>query len=198
MPFSLTLWNAVHSMETTPAPAALRSLALDHFLRGIERRALHIAQLSTRDREDALELVQDAMLAFARNYADKPQSEWPPLFHRVLDSRILDFHRRSTVRRRWRVWLGGDEPEAGNPLEQVPDPAEPGPLGRIADQQTRGAVDAALRALPLRQRQAFLMRLWEGLDVAQTATAMRCSQGSVKTHLSRALHALRARLEDLR
>lgn len=186
-------------MDPAPAQAAPRHLALDRFLRGIERRALRIAELSTRDREDALELVQDAMLAFARAYADKPEAEWGALFHRVLDSRILDHHRRATVRRRWRVWFGraGDE-EGEDPIEQIADPLDPGPLARLADGQTRAALDLALRALPLRQRQAFLLRIWEGLDVAQTALAMRCSEGSVKTHLSRALAALRPRLEDLR
>lgn len=199
MPFAQPVHVLPHRMDPAPAQAAPRHLALDRFLRGVERRALRIAELSTRDREDALELVQDAMLAFARAYADKPEAEWGALFHRVLDSRILDHHRRSSVRRRWRVWFGRVDDEAGeDPIEQVADPLDPGPLARLADGQTRVALDAALRALPLRQRQAFLLRVWEGLDVAQTAHAMRCSEGSVKTHLSRALAALRPRLEELR
>jgi RNA polymerase sigma-70 factor (ECF subfamily) len=199
MPLTAPLYTDAFPMDPAPAQSALQARALDRFLRGIERRALRIAELSTRDREDALELVQDAMLAFARSYADKPEADWAPLFHRVLDSRILDHHRRGQVRRRWRVWFGRDADEPGeDPLEQVADPAEPGPLLRLADGETRAALDAALRALPLRQRQCFLLRMWEGLDVAQTASAMRCSEGSVKTHLSRALAALRARLEDLR
>jgi RNA polymerase sigma-70 factor (ECF subfamily) len=199
MPLTAPLYADAFPMDPAPAQSALQARALDRFLRGIERRALRIAELSTRDREDALELVQDAMLAFARSYAHKPEADWAPLFHRVLDSRILDHHRRGQVRRRWRVWFGRDADEAGeDPLEQVADPAEPGPLLRLADGETRVALDAALRALPLRQRQCFLLRVWEGLDVAQTASAMRCSEGSVKTHLSRALAALRARLEDLR
>jgi RNA polymerase sigma-70 factor (ECF subfamily) len=176
-----------------------RLARLDRFLREIERRALRMAEFSTGNRDDALELVQDAMLGFARRYADKPEAEWAPLFHRVLDTRILDFHRRHQVRRRWRVWLGRDEAgEGADPLEQVPDPADPGPLQRVADGETRKALERGLKALPLRQRQAFLLRVWEGLDVLQTATAMRCSEGSVKTHLSRALAALRGRLEELR
>lgn len=199
MPLATAVWNLSERMPSAPPQAAAAERALDRFLRGIERRALRIAELSTRHREDALELVQDAMLAFARSYADKPEDEWTPLFHRVLDSRILDFHRRSQVRRRWRVWFGrgGDEGEE-DPLEQVADPHDPGPMLRMADGQTRAALEAALRALPLRQRQTFLLRVWEGLDVAQTAAAMGCSEGSVKTHLSRALAALRPRLEDLR
>lgn len=173
--------------------------ALDRFLRSVERRALRIAELSTGSRDDALELVQDAMLGFVRRYAAKPATDWTPLFYSVLDSRVLDHHRRHKVRGRWLTWLRPDPDDAGaDPLAQVADCAEPGPLQRAADVDTRAAVDAALRALPLRQRQAFLYRVWEGLDVAQTATAMGISDGSVKTHLSRALAALRQRLEDLK
>ena len=183
-------------VERDPQDAAARSNALDRFLRGVERRALRMAELATGNRDDALELVQEAMLGFVRRYGDKPASDWAPLFHRVLDSRLLDFHRRSTVRRRWRLWLARDE-DGGDPLEQVPDPREPGPDRRFADGELRERLDAALRALPPRQRQAFLLRMWEGLDVAATATAMRVSDGSVKTHLSRALAALRAKLGGL-
>lgn len=188
----------------SPEPAKSEAVGLrqglDPFLRGIERRALRMAELSTGNRDDALEIVQDSMFAFARHYAGRPQSEWPPLFHRVLDSRILDFHRRQKVRSRWLSWLplqasANDDDDGGDLLAVVADEGEPGPLKRLADGQTGSALDAALRALPLRQRQCFLLRIWEGLDVAATAQAMRCSEGSVKTHLSRALAALRMRLE---
>jgi RNA polymerase sigma-70 factor (ECF subfamily) len=139
------------------------------------------------------------MLGFVRRYASKPASDWTPLFYSVLDSRVLDFLRRRQVRNRWMSWLRPvDDDEDGDVFAQVPDAAEPGPLQRAADGDTRLALERALRALPRRQRQAFLLRVWEGLDVAQTAAAMRVSEGSVKTHLSRALAALRARLEDVR
>ena len=181
-----------------PIEAAERRRLLDAFLRGVERRALRMAEFQTGHREDALELVQDSMLGFVRHYAAKPEAEWPPLFYRVLDSRLLDFHRRQKVRSRWLGWwpayaqTDDDAPEA---VTEVPDDAEPGPLHRLADGEMSVALDAALRALPLRQRQCFLLRIWEGLDVAATATAMQCGEGSVKTHLSRALAALRQRLE---
>lgn len=186
-----------------PGPANSEAVGLrqglDPFLRGVERRALRMAELSTGNREDALEIVQDSMFAFARHYASRPEAEWPPLFHRVLDSRILDFHRRQKVRSRWLSWLPSTRSEdtegGGDLLAVVADGNEPGPLQRLADGQTGAALDNALRALPLRQRQCFLLRVWEGLDVAATAQAMRCSEGSVKTHLSRALAALRMRLE---
>ena len=178
-------------------PAARNHDALDAFLRGVERRALRMAELSVGSREDALDIVQDCMLTFVRNYRDKPATDWAPLFHRVLDSRVLDFHSRHQVRSRWIGWIDrlvgrdGDE----DALANVADPHLPQPWQHVADGETAQALDGALRALPNRQRQAFLLRVWEGLDVADTARAMACSEGSVKTHLSRAMSALRAQLE---
>jgi RNA polymerase sigma-70 factor (ECF subfamily) len=173
---------------------------LDAFFRGVERRALRMAQLAVSDLDDAMELVQDCMLGFVKSYSSKPESDWPPLFWRVLDSRIQDHHRRQSVRRRWRVFFKFDnEREDGfDPLTEVADPAAAGPLDRMHGNEAARAIDAALRALPDRQRQAFLLRVWEGLDVAATAGAMGCSEGSVKTHLFRAMDALKRRLEDHR
>ena len=180
----------------TDAEQRVRLAALDAFLRQVERRALRIAELSCGQREDALDIVQDAMLSFARRYAGHPQEEWPPLFHRVLDNRILDHHRRQTVRGRWMSWLSSrGEDDESDPIAQVADAQEPGPLRRMADEAMLDTLQTALRALPHRQRQCFLLRIWEGLDVADTARAMDCSEGSVKTHLSRALARLREPLE---
>jgi RNA polymerase sigma-70 factor, ECF subfamily len=169
--------------------------ALDRFLKSLERRALRMAEFATGQREEALDLVQDAMFGFVRHYAGKPEAEWTPLFYRVLDNRLNDWHRRRQVRTRWTDTIARAADDAVDPLAQVADCADPGPLLRLADTQAAAALDAALRALPLRQRQAFLLRVWEGFDVATTAAAMRCSEGSVKTHLSRALAALRRALE---
>jgi RNA polymerase sigma-70 factor (ECF subfamily) len=169
---------------------------LDRFLKAIERRALRMAELATGNREEALDLVQDAMFGFVRHYADKPAPEWTPLFYRVLDNRLNDWHRRRRVRVRWIDALFARDGEAeSDALAQVPDPADPGPLLRLAGTQAARALDNALTALPLRQRQAVLLRVWEGFDVATTAATMRCSEGSVKTHLSRALATLRRKLE---
>ncbi|HWT16526.1 MAG TPA: RNA polymerase sigma factor, partial [Patescibacteria group bacterium] len=194
---------AMHWMDSdrpaTPragTPAARNHDALEAFLRGIERRALRMAELGVGSRDDALDIVQDCMLTFVRNYRDKPASDWAPLFHRVLDSRMLDFHRRHQVRSRWFGWidrLAGRDAADEDAFAQVADPHAPQPWQAVADGETAAALDAALRALPNRQRQAFLLRIWEGLDVADTAQAMACSEGSVKTHLSRAITALRAR-----
>jgi|SRR5689334_8867329 RNA polymerase sigma-70 factor (ECF subfamily) len=186
----------------TPASTADRAnvattsdSTLDRFLKAIERRALRMAELATGNREEALDLVQDAMFGFVRHYAEKPAPEWTPLFYRVLDNRLNDWHRRRRVRVRWIDAFVRDGETDTDALAQVPDPADPGPLLRLAGTQAARALDSALTELPLRQRQAFLLRVWEGFDVATTAASMRCSEGSVKTHLSRALAALRRRLE---
>jgi RNA polymerase sigma-70 factor (ECF subfamily) len=185
------------ALDTATAPLQRnRFAALDAFLRGVERRALRMAELSCGQREDALDVVQDAMLAFSRRYAGHDPAEWAPLFHRVLDSRIMDHHRRGQVRSRWRLWLKPREDDESDPLEQIADPQQPEPWMRLSDERLIGALETALRALPIRQRQCFLLRVWEGLDVAQTAAAMGCGEGSVKTHLSRALARLREHLHD--
>ena len=170
---------------------------LDQFLKSVERRALRMAELATGNRDEALDLVQDAMFGFARHYAAKPAADWAPLFYRVLDSRLNDWHRRRSVRSRWlAVWTRNDDDDEPDEIAQAPDTNDPGPLLRLAGSEAAHALDAALGNLPLRQRQAFLLRVWEGFDVAATASTMRCSEGSVKTHLSRALAALRRALED--
>ena len=194
------------STPTTPETACLslplpardpsRAADLDVFLRGVERRALRHAELAGQSRDDALDVLQEAMLAFVRRYRDREPEEWPPLFWRVLQSKLVDAQRRRSLLGRWFGWLGLGEEDGGDPLAAIADPAEPGPAARLGDREAAAALDAALRALPLRQRQAFLLRLWEGLDVARSAEVMGVSEGSVKTHLFRALQTLRARLEN--
>ena len=170
-------------------------MSLDGFLRDVERRALVIAELATRDRQEALDVVQDAMLAFVNRYATHDAAEWAPLFHRVLQNRIRDWHRRQQVRRRWRVWLTRDDDDETDPIETAPDLRARTPEQEVALADASDALLAALESLPARQQQAFLLRTWEGLDVAETARAMGCSEGSVKTHLWRALKHLREKLE---
>jgi RNA polymerase sigma-70 factor (ECF subfamily) len=191
---SLPLRNT-ELQESTPQAARL----LDSFLAGVERRAFRIAQIALRDEEDALDAVQDAMLRLARSYGHKPQAEWPPLFYRILENCIRDQQRRRRVRGRVLAWLpwrgGGDDGDPVDPIAEVPDTA-PTPPARLQTEQTLVALEQALAELPARQRQAFLLRNFESLDVASTAQAMGCSQGSVKTHYFRALQALRARLGE--
>jgi RNA polymerase sigma-70 factor, ECF subfamily len=164
----------------------------------VEQRAFVMARLSAGNGDDALDIVQDAMLDFTRSYSRRPEEEWKPLFYRVLQSRITDWYRRTAVRNRFRVWF--NRPGAGedeeDPLARVADSASPDAGEMLLRREAAGAVATALRSLPLRQRQAFVLRIWEELDVAQSAVAMGCSEGSVKTHLFRAMQALRKQLKD--
>jgi RNA polymerase sigma-70 factor (ECF subfamily) len=185
-----------------PAPA-LEGVVLEYsrelekFLAEIERRAFRMAQVALRDADDALDVVQDAMLKLTKNYASKPSSEWRPLFYRILENGIRDLQRRRSVRNRIMAWLPGPkedpENEAQDPLESVADAATPIPEALMQDQAMQ-QLEISLRALPGRQREAFMLRNFEGMDVAETAAAMGCSEGSVKTHYSRAVHALREQL----
>jgi RNA polymerase sigma-70 factor, ECF subfamily len=173
--------------------------SLESFLAAVERKAFRIAQIALRHEDDALDAVQEAMLRLVRNYARRPAEEWAPLFYRILENCVRDAQRRRTVRGRvmsWLPWAGsGTDEEPADPLEQAPDPA-PLPEDRVQAGETLQALEVALAALPARQRQAFLLRNFEGLDVEATAQAMGCSAGSVKTHYFRALQTLRARLGE--
>ena len=181
--------------ETAQATPA----TLDAFLAQVERRAFRVAELNLRQREDAMDAVQDAMLRLVKHYRDKPAGEWAPLFWGILRRRIVDLQRRRKVRSIVVGWLGGGRDDEGDELPSW-DPADhgPGPLDRLQDAQSWGDLSAALQELPRRQREAFMLRMLEGLDVAETAQAMGCSEGSVKTHLSRAMESLRGQLEAWR
>ena len=175
--------------------------AMQRFLASVERRAFRMAEIATGSTEDALDIVQDAMFGLVRRYASKPASEWGALFFRILESRIRDWYRRTRVRNRWRAWLhdwrGRDEPNDGeDPMATLADPAGRDPADEVVQADAMAALEGALRKLPLRQQQAFLLRAWQGMSVAETAAAMKCSDGSVKTHYSRAVQMLRKVLED--
>lgn len=170
------------------------SQALDAFLATIERRAYRMAYFAVQDRDEALDIVQDAMLNLVRRYSGAASDEWPPLFHRILQHRIRDHYRRHKVRTIVRGWFGGD----GDDLdEEAATPATtPGPQESVMHHQTAQVLNRAIEALPLRQQQVFLLRAWEGLDVRDTAAAVGCSEGSVKTHYSRAVSRLRELLGE--
>lgn len=172
---------------------------LERFLASVEQRAFRIARITLRDDDDALDAVQDSMLKLARRYADRPSEEWRPLFYRILQNRIRDFQRRRQVRNRIFAWLPGlaqgDDSAAQEIHDITPAPGS-GTVDQLMASQALAILETAVRELPLRQQQAFMLRNFEGMDVAQTANAMSCSEGSVKTHYSRAVHALRARLGE--
>lgn len=151
-----------------------------------------------RDSDAALDIVQDAMLRLAQSYGHRPSGELPLLFHRIMQNAIRDYFRRSKVRSMWTTLVsslpgsGGDsEPD---PLESVPSMAGERPDDHLEKSQVLDIIARELDRLPERQREAFVMRYLEELNVAETAKAMRCSEGSVKTHCSRAAHALAAAL----
>ncbi len=175
-----------------------RERQLNQFLARVERRALRFAEIAVRDRDEALDLVQDAMIKLVRNYAGRPEVEWTPLFYRILQNGIRDWHRRQMVRNRVMVWFRrttepGDDYD---PVAQAPDPLGRTPDEQIESRQAMQRLEQAVVDLPARQREAFMLRTFEGLDVAGTAIAMGCSEGSVKTHYSRAVHTLRDALGE--
>lgn len=174
------------------------SRALDQFLQSVEKRAYKIAQLGLRNDADALDAVQDAMMKLVQSYSARPVDEWRPLFYRILANGIRDMQRRRTVRGRIMAWLPArvDDEEEFDPIAEAPS-HDAGPAKRLELDEAIGALETAVAALPQRQQQAFLLRNFEGLDVNETASAMGCSEGSVKTHYFRALASLRAKLGDV-
>ncbi len=166
---------------------------LDLFLRSAERQAYTMANYATGNHDEAMDIVQDAMTAFVRRYQRKPEQQWRPLFFRSVDNRIKDWFRRRKVKLRWQL-PGNRKTDDLAPENLAENLTEPQPDRALANDQTRQTMNQALSALPHRQRQAFLLRTWQGMSVAETAKVMDCSEGSVKTHLSRATHALREKL----
>jgi len=178
-------------LDERPAPEAPPAAAdLDGFLAAVGPRAFRFAEAGLRHRDDALDAVQDAMARMLR-YRDRPAAEWTPLFWSVLRSRMVDLQRRRTMRLRWLT---------GEPEQDTIDWADPGadPVRQQTGREAWTQVAEALRRLPRRQREAFTLRVFEELDVATTARVMGCSEGAVKTHLSRAREALQRQLEDFR
>jgi RNA polymerase sigma-70 factor, ECF subfamily len=184
--------------EASEGPNLASRSELEAFLKSIERRAFKQAMFAVRDQEAALDIVQDAMLRLAEKYGHRPASELPLLFHRIVQNAVRDWYRRQKVRSLWTTLLsslsGGSDDEDRDPLEtlEAADGSNPqnAPAEQLEQSQVIEIIEQELTRLPERQRQAFIMRYWEELDVAETAKAMGCSEGSVKTHCSRATHAL--------
>ena len=187
--------------ENTPekhAPALSTDKALADFLKGVERRAFKRTAFAVRDEESALDIVQDAMIRLAQRYADRPAAEWPMLFQRILSNATMDWFRRQKVRNA--VVSSMEDLEANDDapgfdlLEYLETNSESSGTESAADAayrtQVMQIIELEISALPARQREAFLLRYWEDMDVAETAQTMGCSEGSVKTHCSRAVHAL--------
>jgi len=175
---------------------------LSDFLAASERRAFKQAMFAVRNEETALDLVQDSMLKLAEKYGDRPAEELPLLFQRIMQNTIRDHYRRSKIRSLWTTLLSAfssDEEDDHDPLETIEVEAgtftQNTPDGRFQQAQLLDIIEKEIKQLPTRQREAFLMRYWEDMDVAETAAAMGCSEGSVKTHCSRATHTLASALK---
>ncbi len=172
--------------------------ALDAFLAQVERRAYKTALYTVQDHHAALDIVQNAMLKLSERYADNPEGEWPMLFQRILHNAIMDHHRRARVRGLWVKVMAPfhdrDGDEGGESLESLAaaDESRHGmdPVDAAEGGQILAVIEDAIAQLPLRQRQAFLLRYWEEMDIAEAARVMGCSEGSIKTHSHRAIKAL--------
>ena len=176
---------------------------LSDFLSGAEKRAYKQALYAVRDPDHALDIVQDAMIKLAESYGDRPAAELPLLFTRIVQNTIHDFFRRQKVRNTWITLfsaLGGSDDEDTDPIDLLDQRADDAHAPSAADEVERArivqAIEQELQRLPARQREAFLLRYWEDMDVAETASTMQCSEGSVKTHCSRATQALARALRD--
>jgi RNA polymerase sigma-70 factor (ECF subfamily) len=192
------LWGILQQKDDSP-PRMATEKELSSFLEAVERKAFKQAVYAVRKDEAALDIVQDAMIKLAEKYGDKPAAELPMLFQRILQNTIHDYFRREKVRNGWISLfsgLGNDPDDSENfdlletyEAEEGTEAAESS-ADKVEREQVLAVIDEEIQKLPARQREAFLMRYWQDMDVAETAAAMGCSEGSVKTHCSRATHAL--------
>lgn len=186
-----------------PSAHLAKQEELDDFLAQVERRAYKSVLYSVHDHHTALDIVQNAMLKLCERYGGKPAAEWPMLFQRILQNAITDHHRRAQVRNFWVRLVAPlrdrDDEAATESLEDLAPADESGlkqdPADSADGRQVMAIIEAAIAELPLRQRQAFLLRYWEDMDVAEVAQVMGCSEGSVKTHSHRAIDALARKLK---
>ena len=175
---------------------------LETFLKEVSPRAFRQAMFSVKNEECALDLVQESMMKLSEKYGDKPTTELPMLFTRILQNTILDFHRRQKVRNTWTTLFSSfqkDDEDDYDVLENLlaQDKSQnESAQDEVEREQTMKSIEDAISNLPERQRQAFILRYWEEMDLAETAGIMGCSEGSVKTHCSRATKALAAVLKQ--
>jgi RNA polymerase sigma-70 factor, ECF subfamily len=183
------------------------SQALGKFFSSIEKRAFRRAQIATGNADDALDIVQDAMVSLINKYSNKTPQDWELLFQKILSNRIMDWHRRTAIRNRFGTWLSSNDngrekdiyKDNNKPVEE-PDYKDinmPGPEEQVQTGQSIAMLEAALQELPLKQQQVFLLRAWEGLSEKETSLVMSCSVGTIKSHYARARTFLKNKLESV-
>ena len=174
----------------------LLNISIEQFLAQVEKKAYRMAEIATQNQSDALDIVQDTMIKLVEKYSHKPAEEWRPLFYRILQSRITDYFRRRTLQQKIFFWKTSysEDNEQLDEIDKASDFVTP--EREIEGQRNIANVVDAIKRLPHRQQQCFMLRSWEGMSVAETAQVMGCSEGSVKTHYSRAKDALRNALND--
>ena len=171
---------------------------MEEFLKSVEKKAFKMIQIATGQTDDSLDLLQDCMMAFVRKYSDKSKSEWKPLFYRVVQNRIRDWDRHERLKRLF--FISNQRRETGpdgenDPIESIEDHRAVDSLTALKAARAMEKLNDVIKQLPARQQQVFLLRSWEGLNTKETARAMGCTEGSVKTHYSRAVIKLRQELE---
>ncbi len=172
-----------------------KQVLLDDFLASVEQRAYRLALVATRNHDDALDVVQDTMITLVQKYTDKSTTEWQPLFFRILQNTIRDFYRSQKVRSRWRVWFSSNDKEL-DLIEQAASKESDSPSLQVSNEQMLQQMELGVAQLPAKQQQVFMLRIIDGMSVKETAQVMKVSDGSIKTHLSRALTALKINLKD--
>lgn len=171
-------------------------MTLNQFLKDVQNRAFITARLATGNEADALDIVQDSMMKLAKSYSDKKNEDWPALFQRILQNSIKDWYRKQKVRRILWWWQQDDVSEESLTVETDLLISER-PEQCHQNQQTLNSINKALRQLPFRQQQAFILRAWWEYSTEETAEIMGCSTSSVKTHYSRANKALQTYLRGI-
>lgn len=194
MAFNKRLEVIIEQNSHLPDEATSPPLTMEAFLIDIEKRAYHMASFATGSHADALDLLQDSMIKLVSNYQEKPSKEWKPLFYKILQNRIRDWHRHQKVKNLLFFWKT-DQVDEWSPIESDGSSLDTPERNLLKQQQQRAAL-THLKQLSPKQQQCFLLRSWEGLSVAETADIMQCSQGSIKTHYFRAVTKLRTMMEE--
>lgn len=174
---------------------------MERFLKSVEKKAFRMVQIATGDADDALDLLQDSMMKFVRAYGSKPDNEWKPLFYKVVQNRIKDWYRKEKLKHMFFIFLPkankNESEKQSDPIQMAEDKQTADSFRQVKTSQAIEKLELHLKQLPSRQQQVFLLRAWEGLSVQETAQAMSCSQGTVKTHYSRAIGKLKENLEGV-